>query len=448
MITDDIVTPTPYQDIVMHVPEQFNLLLAGGRGGGKSYGALLLMLRHVEQYGSHARPLLIRETHKALLEAEEQFDTLLGLAYQGGVRHNRGDHVFRLPNGAVIEFGQLDDPTSYKKYQGRSFTLLIVEEFGAMKDASRVALLRSNLRAPESVPLRTILTANPGGALHTFIHTNYIARSMAWHPFKLDSEQWVMCPSTYIDNPHIDHADYERKLRAACGSDEALLKAWLTGDWNIAKGAFFGDLLSPDVHMLDDLWNHKPRGWRSFIAGDWGFSAPSVVYFCVQPREHIGHVAAHSLVLLDEVSTAHANDFNKGMGWPPGKLAEAIHEKCKALNVSREGVFDDYRGLDDTLISEFRRLGVFVQRPQKQRIGGWGRMRELLHNAKEQNGRPGLYIAKRCRYFWATVPFLPRDELRPEDVDTNAPDHAADAARYAVLHSQFKIGVGKTVGMW
>lgn len=448
MITDDVIAPTPYQSAVLSVPEGVNLLLAGGRGGGKSYGALLLMLRHVEQYGAQARPLLIRETHKALLEAEEEFDALLSLAYQGGVRHNRGEHVFRLPNGAVVEFGQLSEPGDYKKYQGRSFSLLIVEEFGAMKDASRVALLRSNLRAPVGIPLRTIYTANPGGTLHTFIHTNYIARSLSWHPFELDGETWVTCPSTFNENPHIDQADYERKLRAACGNDEALLKAWLTGDWNIARGAYFGDLLTPDVHMLDDTWLRKAPGWRSFIAGDWGFAAPSVVYFCVQPNQHIGDVAAHSLVLLDEITTAHPNDLNKGMGWPPGKLAEAIKEKCAARAVMRAGVFDDYRGLDETLIHEFQRLGLTVQRPQKQRIGGWGRMRELLHNAKERNGRPGLYISKRCRYFWATVPFLPRDELRPEDVDTTAPDHAADACRYAVLHSQFRVGVGKTVGMF
>jgi hypothetical protein len=119
--------------------------------------------------------------------------------------------------------------------------------------------------------------------------------------------------------------------------------------------------------MLDDSWNRKPQGWHWFIDGDWGFSAPSGVYFCVQPREHVGHVAAHSLVLLDEIATAYSNDLNKGLGWPPGKLAEAILEKCKALSVNREGVFDDYRGPNDTPLAEFRRLGVHARRPQKLR---------------------------------------------------------------------------------
>lgn len=442
----DAVSPTPYQSAVLSVPETFNLLLGGGRGGGKSYGALLLVLRHVEQYGERARPLLIRETHRALLEMEETLAVLLGYAYEG-VRHNRGEHVFRLPSGAIIELGQLSEPGDYAKYQGRSFTLLVIEEFGAMKDARRVQLLRSNLRAPEGVPLRTIYTANPGGVLHTFVHTNFIARSMAWHPFTLDGEQWVVCPSVFTDNPHLDHEDYERKLRAACSNDEALLKAWLSGDWNIAKGAFFGDLLSPDVHMVDETWlQTRPYGWHSFVAGDWGDAAPSVVYFCVQPREAIGHIAAKSLVLLDEIATARANDLNEGLRWPPGKLVEAILEKCAARGINRYGVFDDYKGLDDTLLNEFARLGLSCHRPQKQRIGGWARMRELLHNARERNGRPGLFISKRCAYFWKTVPFLPRDELRPEDLDSDAPDHAADACRYAVLYTQQGVRGGTTYG--
>jgi hypothetical protein len=431
------VTPTPYQQAVLSVPEAVNLALAGGRGGGKSYGALLVVLRHVEKHGARARPLLIRETHKALLEMEDTLAELLHAAYDG-VRHNRGEHVFRLPNGAVVELGQLSEPGDYRKYQGRSFTLLVVEEFGAMKDARRVQLLRSNLRAPEGIPLRTIITANPGGALHTYCHQQYM-QEQAWHPYSLDGETWVTCPSTFLDNPHLNHADYERKLRAACAGDEALLKAWLSGDWNIARGAFFGDLVSADVHMLADDWiARKPRGWRSFVAMDFGLAAPSVAYFCVMPSEHAGRVAARSLVLLDELAVADPSDLNRGLQWPPGKLAEFITARCDALGVAKSGVCDDYRGLDDTLIGEFRRFGLHFQRPAKSRLSGWARMRQLLQASRDASGQPGLYVARRCRYWWATVPFLPRDELRPEDVDTTAPDHGADACRYAVLHSQVR----------
>jgi hypothetical protein len=58
-------------------------------------------------------------------------------------------------------------------------------------------------------------------------------------------------------------------------------------------------------------------------------------------------------------------------------------------------------------------------------------MRRLLADAGKTDV-PGLYVARSCRYWWATVPALTRDPRNPEDVDTTAPDHGADACRYGL----------------
>lgn len=450
MSTEDVISPTPYQAAILNVPEQWNLMLAGGRGGGKSFAAVLLVLRHVEKYGRAARPLVLRETHKAIQEFEDELDRLLGLAYRGMHRHNRADHVFRLPNGAVIECGQLDRPDSYRKYQGRSFTLLVVEEFGNVRERRWVDLLKSNLRAEEGIPLREIRTANPGGPQHAYIHMNWISAAPAWHPFDLDGERWVTCPSTYTDNPHLDHDDYERRIRAACGQDEALARAWLAGDWNISRGAFFAGVLSEQHHMLPAAWHHplgKGSGWRPFIAMDWGSAAPSVAYLCLQAPGHLAitdpdpertgsmTLPKDSLILHDEVASVDPYDPNLGLNWPPSKLAEAIKEMCGRWGVPHvQGVGDDAYGLADSLLNTLRGCGVHLVRPKKERVSGWASMRQLLHSARERDGRPGMWISERCRYFWQTVPHLQRDPLRPEDMMSDGPDHAADAARYAVMH--------------
>jgi hypothetical protein len=442
------ISPTPYQATVLSVPETWNLMLAGGRGGGKSIAALLLVLRHVEKYGELARPLIVRETHKAVQELEEQLDNLFTAAYGKGVRHNRAEHVFRLPNGAVVECGQLDNANAYKKYQGRSFTLLVNDEFGLLKDKRWVDLLKSNLRAPEGIPLREVRTANPGGTLHALIHQNFVARAPAWQPYEIDGEKWVNCPSTLIDNPHLDHADYERRLRAACGNDEELFRAWIHGDWNIARGAFFGGALDEKVHMLPVAWPYPvTKAWRSYLAMDWGSSAPSVTYVCLRAPGDIGPFPKNSLILLDELATVDPNDPNQGLGWPPGKLAEAILEMCGRWGISADGVGDDAYGLEDTLLNVLQEHGVYMQRPQKSRIAGWAAMRQLLHNASIRDGRPGMWISARCKYFWQTVPFVERDPTRPEDVLTTGPDHAADAARYAVMELPPRVTFGRTVGM-
>ncbi len=59
-------------------------------------------------------------------------------------------------------------------------------------------------------------------------------------------------------------------------------------------------------------------------------------------------------------------------------------------------------------------------------------MRRLLQDAGKPDV-PGLYISCSCGYFWETVPYLGRDIKRVEDVDSQGPDHAADAVRYGCL---------------
>ena len=49
---------------------------------------------------------------------------------------------------------------------------------------------------------------------------------------------------------------------------------------------------------------------------------------------------------------------------------------------------------------------------------------------------PALYVSRLCRYWLLTVPSLPRDARRVEDVDSTAIDHAADACRYALTRGE------------
>jgi hypothetical protein len=57
-----------------------------------------------------------------------------------------------------------------------------------------------------------------------------------------------------------------------------------------------------------------------------------------------------------------------------------------------------------SIADEFREFGVYFEPARKaDRITGWNRMRKLLSQAGMVD-RPGLYIARRCRYLWETVP--------------------------------------------
>lgn len=436
------ISPTPYQYTVLSVPlddgegNPINILLAGGRGGGKSTGALLLILRSVKTEGENAKILIVRESHKAVLELENNLLLMFNTAYPKQFTHNRAEHVFRFKSGALVELGEVSDARSISRWQGRNFSMLVADEFGLFANRKWFDMLKSNLRAQEGVPLRIIMTANPGGPQHAYLHQNFISRDRPWRPFMLNSEKWVVCPSVMTDNPHLNHVAYERQLRAACAGDEALLRAFLLGDWNVARGAFFAGVLDERVHMLSSSWAHPvTKEWRAFVSHDFGSSAPSVTYLCLKAPGDVGPFPRNSLILLDELATVAHDDPNQGLNWPVSKLCEAVVEMCNKWGVRNpHGVADDYVGLHgDTLISVMGEHGVSLERPKKGRVAGWATMRQLLHNAKERNGKPGLWVTARCKYFWQTVPFIQRDDTRPEDILTTGPDHAADAARFAAM---------------
>lgn len=84
--------PTAYQARVLSIPEQFNLALLGGRGGGKTVALNLLILRHCLQYGDRAKPLVVRQSYSALQKIEDELEQLFMSAFGRGVSHNRAEN--------------------------------------------------------------------------------------------------------------------------------------------------------------------------------------------------------------------------------------------------------------------------------------------------------------------------------------------------------------------
>ena len=50
-----------------------------------------------------------------------------------------------------------------------------------------------------------------------------------------------------------------------------------------------------------------------------------------------------------------------------------------------------------------------------------------------EDGRPMIYCFSTCTHSIRTIPVIQHDQNKPEDVDTDAEDHAADEWRYACM---------------
>lgn len=441
-----------FQEQLLAIPEQLDVFAGGGRGGGKSYGLALLILRHCEQYGEAARVLYIRKSYAGLRDFELVTREIFGMVYGTDARYNATEHVWRMPNGGYVELGQLESHADYGKYQGRSFTLLIVDEAGQYAQPDLLDLLRSNMRGPKDVPIRMVVAANPGGPGHHWIAKRYVFQAGPWKPF-LESKskrQWVYAPSTFAGNTFIDRDQYREQLESSCPNDPELLRAWIDGDWAVNRGAYFAAVLDESKNAVDP-WQTIPDNWEYWLAHDFGSAAPSVTYIMAQSPGDTHEDRFYpkgSVVLVDELAAVRRDNLNTGLGWTAATTAEEIITMCQRWDIKPKGVADDacfaktgYSA--GTIADEFARKGVYFQPAKKaDRISGWQLMRRLLSDAGQLD-KPGLYVSRGCSYFWDTVPYLARDQKRVEDLDTTGPDHAADACRYGLLRLRNSAGAIK-----
>lgn len=450
-----ITAPTEWQEKrLILAPENINLAVFGGRGAGRTTGAMFCAVKHCELHGYGARVLFIRQIMKSMRELEDLFQLMLSSAYGKSFRVNRQEHVFTFPNGATVEFAPLNDTEDMSKVQGRNFSLVIADEFGNFSPMQMnfVDQLRASLRAG-LIPTRYILLANPGGRGHGAIKAKFIDKLKVPYVTGIldDGLEWVWCAANYTDNPN-NPEDYDKALYAAAHKDKELYRAWTRGDWNIARGAMFADCIDERYHLLEptSVKLEEAIGWRpgsghhpsiaSFTATDWGQSSPSVSFACNRILAPIGPFPRGSLLLLDEVSSADPEDYSAGLNWSIGRLADAMGDMCERNHCYKTGVIDDARGLapDDTLIKGMQKYQFNLKRPMKNRRSGWAALRELLTNtitnAQKNEHKPALWISQKCKGWWDTVPLMPRDPLHPEDVDTKSIDHWGDTSRYAAVY--------------
>ena len=435
-----------FQNQLLSIPETFDVFCGGGRGGGKSYGLAYLALRHAEQYAERARILYLRKTYKGLADYELVTRELFGMVYGTAARFNSAEHTWRFPNGGYLELGQLETAADYQKYQGRSFSLLLVDEAGQYSDPSLLDMMRSNLRGSKDIPIRMIVAANPGGPGHAWIAKRYVFQSAPWVPFAetKSKRQWVYAPSTFAGNDAIDREQYRDQLESSCPDDPELLRAWVDGDWTVVRGAYFASVLDESRNAVApwEALPDKDDGWEFYLAHDFGSAAPSVTYlFARSPgTEHEGKFYPRgSLIIVDELATNRRDNLNVGLGYTAAVLAEIIRrDLCGKWDVPAYGVADDAifartGASAGSIADEFRHGGVYFQPAQKaDRVSGWNKMRRLLADAGKPD-KPGLYISRACSYWWNTLPYLARDERRAEDLDSSGPDHAADCVRYGCL---------------
>lgn len=443
--------PTPKQEI-FHASTAKEVLYGGAAGGGKSKAIVMDAL---------ARCLLYPQTHAYMFRRTytELEDTLIKEAkasYPKAIaKYNVGRHDMELMNGSVVHFRHCASEADMYNYAGAEIQWLYIDELTSF-ERTIYDFLKTRLRAKKSLNvIPTVRCAsNPGNIGHSWVKSyfvdagpymsiiKHVEHSKLLNKTKIFTTQYI--PALATDNPYITD-DYIYELER---KPKALRDALLLGHWDSFEGQVFSEMVNDPKHYKDRLNTHViepfeiPEHWKRYFSFDFGYSRPfSCAWWAMDTDGR-----------LYRYREWYGSDGvpNHGLFLSPKQIAEGILEREKEerennipiLRVADPSIFDKSRG--DSVADLMRhigkgseQLGVIFQRGDNNRIAGKLQVHERLRFDEE--GKPKLYAFTTCRDFIRTLPALPYDTIKVEDIDTKAEDHAYDDCRYMCMMAPLPI---------
>lgn len=209
-----------------------DILFGGSRGGGKTDGCLGRWVSRWARYGNPLRGMMIRRTYD---ELDEVVARSLEIYPALGADWAAGKRTWYFPGGARLKMRSMRRDEDASKYQGHSYTDIMVDEGGNFPDPAPIDKLQATIRNTHGIPGSMVITANPGGPGHEWIKKRYIdpaptgmqpiadgdgTRNRIYIPSRLEHNQLLL-----RNDPN-----YAHRLRQSGPS--WLVNAWLNGDWN------------------------------------------------------------------------------------------------------------------------------------------------------------------------------------------------------------------------
>lgn len=431
----------------------FEVFFGGARGGGKTDGVLGDFLEHADAYGKDAIGLMIRRQRTELVETIERSKAIY--TPLGWTFHEQ-DKMWRAPDGARLRFAYLERDADAEAYQGHSYTRLYVEEIGNFPSEKPILKLMATLRSGAGVPVGFRATGNPGGPGHQWVRARYIDPAPLGFQIVKDAIsglERVYIPSRVADNKFLGES-YVQQLKAS--GSEQLVKAWLEGDWNVIDGAFF-DVWDTAKHVVRPFT--IPDEWLRFRSADWGSARPfSVGWWAVVGDDYriedgIGgeqrSVPGGSCTLPRGSLVRYREWYgrkgpNEGLKLTAEEVAHGILSKEQPGEKIAYSVLDPAAFAVDggpSIAERMMKVGVSFRRADNKRVsqlgalGGWDQMRQRF---KGEEGRPMIYCFSTCTDSIRTIPALQHDPDKPEDLDTDGEDHAADEWRYGCMSRPYQ----------
>lgn len=439
----------------------FEVLYEGTRGGGKTDCLLMDFIQHVGKgYGREWRGIIFRQTYPQLSDIINKTEKWFRQIFPEA-KYNKVDHKWTFPDGEELLLRHMKRPDDYWNYHGHAYPWIGWEELCNWPNDQCYKVMMSCCRSTNpNMPRCYRATTNPYGVGHNWVKSRFRLPHARGQVIRDSLKDGVYEPprvaihSSVHENEILMHADpdYINKIRASA-RNPAELAAWLYGSWDIIAGGMFDDLWDSNQHVVPSVPLHRiPKGWKIDRSFDWGSSKPFSVCWWAEsngePFEYNGHVYGKVRGDLYQIAEWYGwnGTRNEGLRMLAIDIAEGIRDRENDWGISHRtqagpadaSIYDDVNG--NCIATDMQKMGVRWQPADKSagsRKHGWELLRGLMKGAKQPElggirEQAGIFFMNNCQQTLETLPVLPRSDKDPDDVDTEAEDHIADAIRYRV----------------
>jgi hypothetical protein len=325
--------------------------------------------------------------------------------------------------GSTITLNYLDNENDVYHYQGAEMPVIAIDELTQFPQSWIDYLITRNRTGNDSWPVVFMAGTNPGGIGHGWVKKRFISHKPWGEVFTVnlpdgDTKTRVFIPAKLDDHPNARFKkDYNKQLQSI--GDENLRKALRNGDWDTFAGQVFTEF-DYNTHVIAPF--SIPQHWQKWRAMDHG-NNNSVGWFTQDPAS--GRIYMYREYREKEykeigVKARNIKQFEAQDSISFGMADPSIWAKGQGNHATGKSIAELYA--DD---------GVMWNPANNDRKAGLEAVHKRL--AIQKDGLPGLQFFNTCASTITTLPDLPYDKFKVDDVDTKADDHDYDMLRYALM---------------
>lgn len=398
-------------------------LYGGAAGGGKTAAIVAeggtIALEHPGIPINFFRRTIPELKSTIIPEIQKQFGAYMKA---GHMSWHGQDRYFEMSNSSRLILNYLDNDNDIYRYQGAEMPVIAVDELTQFPQPWIEYLLTRNRTSNADWPVMFIAGTNPGGIGHGWVKSRYIDPMPAETVYEQKLEDGHTVTRVFIPAKVDDHPiakfkeDYKRKLSAI--SDEDLRRALRDGDWDVFAGQVFKEFRR-NIHVVDPFT--IPAHWQRWRAMDYG-NKNSVGWYAQDPQtERIYNYREYRTEEFVDIATKAKiiKQLEAGEEISYGLADPSIWNGAGDHNTGK------------SVAQMFLDEGVQWMPANNDRKAGLAVVHDGL--AIQKDGRPKTLFFSTCTSIIRTLPSLPYDKIKVEDVDTKADDHDYDRHRYALM---------------